>query len=291
MLSASSVAVWRLGRPIVLAGILAACGEQNTYVPPPPPKVDVALPVKQTVTPYLHATGNTAAVNTTTLVARVSGFIQEIDYKDGDQVKEGTKLFVIEPEPYELALEQAQAAQSSADAAALQSATDYGRAAELLKKGVATQQDVDKASAQKAADEAKQKQTEVDVKQAQLNLDYTEVKAPFDGIVTARDVSMGQLVSAGTSTLATVVQLEPIHVTFNISEQDVQNDRGSEEDPRRGRPPDGRRLPAPGDARLRLAEPQRLDRDADGARGVREFRPPVAARLFRARARPARAAA
>jgi RND family efflux transporter MFP subunit len=227
MLSASSVAVWRLGCPIILAGILAACGEQNTYVPPPPPKVDVALPVKQTVTPYLHATGNTAAVNTTTLVARVSGFIQEIDYKDGDQVKEGTKLFVIEPEPYELALEQAQAAQSSADAAALQSATDYGRAAELLKKGVATQQDVDKASAQKAADEAKQKQTEVDVKQAQLNLDYTEVKAPFDGIVTARDVSMGQLVSAGTSTLATVVQLEPIHVTFNISEQDVQKIRAN----------------------------------------------------------------
>ena len=64
---------------------LGGCNEQNAYVPPPPPKVDVALPVKQDVTPYLYATGNTAAVNNTTLVARVSGFIQEIDYKDGDR--------------------------------------------------------------------------------------------------------------------------------------------------------------------------------------------------------------
>jgi RND family efflux transporter MFP subunit len=203
MASASSAIVRRIGCPIVFAALLSACGEQNAYVPPPPPKVDVAVPVKQTVTPYLYATGNTAAVNTTTLVARVSGFIQEIDYKDGDTVKEGTKLFVIEPEPYELALEQAQAGQASAAAAAQQSAADYERTDALLKKGVETQQDLDKAAAQRAADAAKQQQADVDVKQAQLNLDYTEVKAPFDGIVTARQVSMGQLVDPGSSTLAT----------------------------------------------------------------------------------------
>ena len=206
---------------------LAACSEQNTYVPPPPPKVDVALPLKQTVTAYLMATGNTVAVNTTTLVARVTGFIQEIDYKDGDAVKAGTKLFVIEPEPYQLALEQAQASVSSADAAAKQSQANYDRTAALVKKGFATQQDLDGASAQQAADAARQKQSAVDVKQAQLNLDYTDVKAPFDGIATARQVSMGQLVSPGTSTLATVVQLDPIHVNFNVSETDVQNIRAN----------------------------------------------------------------
>ena len=205
--------------------VLAGCNEQNAYVPPPPPKVDVALPLKQNVTAYLDATGNTAAVNTTTLVARVTGFIQEIDYKDGDAVKEGTKLFVIEPEPYELALEQAQASVSSADAAAKQSQANYDRTAALVKKGFATQQDLDGASAQQAADAARQKQSAVDVKQAQLNLDYTDVKAPFDGSVTARQVSRGQLVNPGTSTLATVVQLNPIHVNFNVSETDVQNIR------------------------------------------------------------------
>jgi RND family efflux transporter MFP subunit len=217
----------RVAGVFAVAAIVSACSEQNTYVAPPPPKVDVALPVKQTVTAYLTATGNTAAVNNTTLIARVSGFIQEIDYKDGDAVKEGAKLFVIEPEPYQLALEQAQASVTSADAAAKQSQANYDRTAELVKKGFATQQDLDGASAQQAADAARQKQSAVDVKQAQLNLDYTDVKAPFDGIVTARQVSMGQLVSPGTSTLATVVQLNPIHVNFTVSETDVQNIRAN----------------------------------------------------------------
>ena len=205
----------------VMSVALAACNEQNAYVPPPPPKVDVALPLKQDVTPYLEATGNTVAINDTALIARVEGFIQEIDYKDGDSVKAGAVLFVIEPEPYQLALAQAQSEQSSADAAAKTSATDYKRQTDLVAKGVATQQDLDKASAQRDADAAKQQQSAADVKQAQLNLGYTQVKAPFDGIVTARQVSMGQLVAAGATTLATIVQLDPIQVTFNVSEPDV----------------------------------------------------------------------
>src|SRR5690349_10557729 len=116
MRPASSAAAWRVGTLAALGAALCACNQQNAYVPPPPAKVDVAVPVKQTVTPYLYATGNTTAVNTTTLIARVSGFIQEIDYKDGDTVKAGQQLFLIEPQPYELALEQSQAAKASADA-------------------------------------------------------------------------------------------------------------------------------------------------------------------------------
>jgi RND family efflux transporter MFP subunit len=202
--------------------LLAACREENAYVPPPPPKVDVALPLKQNVTPYLFATGNTAAVNTTTLVARVSGFIQEIDYKDGDEVKAGARLFLIEPEPYQLALEQAQAGQSSSDAAAKQSGAEQKRQQELLAQKVISASDADAAAAAAAVDAAKQQQSAVEVKQAQLNLSYTEVKAPFDGIVTARQVSMGQLVGAGSATtLATIVQLDPIYVDFTISEMDV----------------------------------------------------------------------
>ena len=95
-----------------LAATLSACGQDNRYVAPPPPKVTVAVPVQQTVTRYLEATGNTSAVNSTNLVARVQGFLQSIDYKDGDLVKKGTTLFVIEPEPYKLKLEQAQAAEA-----------------------------------------------------------------------------------------------------------------------------------------------------------------------------------
>ena len=186
-----------VARPAVLAlvllaaGAISGCGQQNTYVAPPPPKVDVALPLKQEVIPYIYETGSTVALNNTALVARVSGFLQSIDYKDGDGVKAGTTLFVIEQKPYQLALDQAQAEKASSDASVKQSSADLERQQTLVKKGFATPQDLDKSAAAADADLAKQKQSQADIEQAELNLSYTEVKAPFDGIVTARQVSLG----------------------------------------------------------------------------------------------------
>ena len=110
-----------------LIATLAACGQENHYVAPPPPKVTVALPVQQKVTRYLEATGYVAAVNTTNLVARVQGFLQAINYKDGEEVKEGQTLFTIEPAPYKLKLEQAQAAEAGAQATVRQTEADYER--------------------------------------------------------------------------------------------------------------------------------------------------------------------
>lgn len=230
-------ALARLFRPMTgipavcaLAGVLtlAACGEKNAFVPPPPPKIEVAQPLKKTVTRYLEATGNTAAVNTTTLVARVQGFIQAIKYNDGDLVKAGDVLFVIEQKPYQLSLEQAEAGQSSAQADTKKAEADYKRQVDLAAKNIASQATLDQSTAAKDAAIAKQTQSEVDIEQAKLNLSYTEVKAPFDGIVTAREVSLGQLVGAGgPTTLATIVQLDPIYVNFAISETDVQDIRSS----------------------------------------------------------------
>lgn len=230
-------AVARLFRPMTgipaacaLAGVLtlAACGEKNAFVPPPPPKIEVAQPLKKTVTRYLEATGNTAAVNTTTLVARVQGFIQAIKYNDGDLVKAGDVLFVIEQKPYQLSLEQAEAGQASAQADTKKAQADYARQVDLAAKNIASQATLDQSTAAKDAAIAKQTQSEVDIEQAKLNLSYTEVKAPFDGIVTAREVSLGQLVGAGgPTTLATIVQLDPIYVNFAISETDVQDIRSS----------------------------------------------------------------
>jgi RND family efflux transporter MFP subunit len=207
---------------------LSACGERNAFVPPPPPKTELAVPAKQTVTRYLMATGNTAAVNSTTLVARVQGFIQSINYKDGDTVKAGQTLFIIEQKPYQLALEQAQAGLTSAEASTKQTKADYQRQTDLAAKNIASQSTLDQATAAYDGAVAKQKQSQVDIEQAQLNLDYTSVKAPFDGIVTARQVSLGQLVGAGSpTTLATIVQLEPIYVNFSVSEADVQTIRAN----------------------------------------------------------------
>jgi len=207
---------------VAVALLLAACGEQNKYVAPPPPRVTVALPVQQPVTRYIEATGNTAAVNMTNLVARVQGFLQEIKYRDGDVVTKGTVLFVIEPEPYRIKLEQARAAEAAAVASARLTEAEYQRQTELASRQVASKQALDNAIANRDSAIAKLKQAQDDTRQAAINLDYTEVKAPFDGVVTARLVSIGELVGGTTPTqLATIVQFDPIYVNFSVSEQDV----------------------------------------------------------------------
>ena len=213
------------GRPLVaaaFAALLAACGGENRYVAPPPPQVKVALPIEQNVTRYLEATGTTAAVNSANLVARVQGFLQEIRYRDGDEVKQGAVLFVIEPEPYKLKLEQARAAEAGAAATLKQNEAEYERQADLASRAVASKAQLDNATANRDSAQAKLMQAKGDTAQAAINLGYIEVKAPFDGIVTARQVSLGELVGAnGPTQLATIVATDPIYVNFNISEQDT----------------------------------------------------------------------
>ena len=206
---------------IVAAG-LAACGQSNTYVAPPPPKVTVAKPTEQKVTRYFEATGNAAAVNSANLVARVQGFLTEIKHADGAAVKQGQHLFTIEPEPYQLKLQQAQAAEASAEATAKQTEADFERQQELVQRQAASKAAFDNATANRDTAKARLLQAKADTKQAQINLDYTKVVAPFDGVVTARQVSIGELVGgSGTQVLATIVQLDPIWVNFSASERDV----------------------------------------------------------------------
>jgi RND family efflux transporter MFP subunit len=205
-----------------LAALVSACGQDNRYVAPPPPQVSVALPVQQEVTRYLEATGNTAAVNSANLVARVQGFLAEIHYRDGDDVKQGATLFTIEPEPYKLKLEQARAAEAAAQATMKQTEAEYERQADLASRAVASKAALDNATANRDSAQARLKQAQVDTAQAAINLGYTDVKAPFDGIVTARAVSVGELVGAnGPTQLATIVATDPIYVNFTISEKDL----------------------------------------------------------------------
>jgi RND family efflux transporter MFP subunit len=214
--------------PLALAAGVAACGQNNEYAAPPPPKVTVAAPLAQDVTRYYEATGNTAAVNSVDLVARVQGFVQAISYTDGDFVKKGTSLFTIEPEPYKLKVVAAKSTVVSAQASLLQAQQEYQRQADLIAKQVSTQANYDKALAQRDSAQADVQSAQANEKQAEINLGYTDVTAPFDGVVTARQVSIGQLVGANSPTvLSTIVQLNPIWVTFNASERDVQEVRAT----------------------------------------------------------------
>jgi RND family efflux transporter MFP subunit len=197
-------------------------------VAPPPPKVTVQLPLQQTVSPYLEATGNAAAVNTVKLVARVQGYVQEIKYQDGSRVKKGTPLFVIEPEPYKVKLELAQAAEEGAKATLINAEAEFTRQQELQAKDVSTQANLDKARANRDTARANVLQAQANTQTAEINLGYTTVEAPFDGVVTARKVSVGELVGGDQpSQLASIVQLQPIWVWFNLSERDVQKVRAN----------------------------------------------------------------
>jgi RND family efflux transporter MFP subunit len=218
--------------------LLAACGQENRYVAPPPPRVTVAVPSQQPVTRYLEATGNTAAVNSADLVARVPGFIQEINYQDGALVKKGTLLFTIEPEPYQVKLDQTKAAEEGARSALKQAQAAFERQAELVGRQAATQANYDQALATRDSSQSTLTQAEINTRLAALNLEYAHVTAPFDGIVTARQVSVGQFVGSGASPtlLATIIQHDPIYVNFTVSEQDVLQVRADMA--RRGLTPD-----------------------------------------------------
>ena len=213
------------GSPIILATFalvtLTGC-EQNSFVPPPPPKVDVAVPTQRNITRYLEATGNTAPVKNVDLVARVQGVLQSINYTDGALVKEGTTLFTIEPETYKLKLEQAEAAEAGSQASVKQAEADFKRQSDLVAKQAVSQSTLDTSTSARDNAQANLQQAQANTKIAAVNYGYTNVVAPFDGIVSAHLVSVGELVGAASPTqLATIVQLDPIYVNFNVNEQDV----------------------------------------------------------------------
>ena len=212
----------------VAAFAFAGCGDSNKYAAPPPPKVTVATPAERDITSYFDATGNTAAVNSVDLVARVQGFIQEISYTDGDFVKKDTLLFTIEPEPYRLKFLAAQAAEAGSQATLKQAEAEYKRQAELASKQFASQAVLDQAEATRDSARANLQQAQTNTQQAAINLGYTKVTAPFDGRVSARQVSLGQLVGASSPTvLATFVEEDPIYVDFTVSERDVLDVRAN----------------------------------------------------------------
>jgi RND family efflux transporter MFP subunit len=148
--------------------------------------------------------------------------VQAISYADGDFVKKGTSLFTIEPEPYRLKVEAAKAAVTSAKATLKQNEAEFARQATLVTKQVSTQANYDKALALRDSSQADVQSAVANEQQAEINLGYTNVTAPFDGVVSARQVSIGQLVGANSATvLSTIVQIDPIYVNFNASERDV----------------------------------------------------------------------
>ena len=189
----------------------------------PSPPVPVVRPKVQSVTDYMVVTGNAAAVNAVKLVARVEGYLEKIHYEDGQFVKKNDLLFTIQQDQYKDQLQQAQAQVLTAQAALIYAKTEVVRYAKLVKQDAATQTEVDHWTFERASAEAQLLSAQAQVALAKLNLGYTEVRAPFDGIVGKHLIDPGNVVGGGgqQAALAEITQLDPIYVVANLSEQTV----------------------------------------------------------------------
>lgn len=189
-------------------------------------RVTVSMPLQQNLDRRLRFLGQFSPVNRVELRAQVGGVLTEIHFQDGQIVRKGDLLFVIDPRPYEIKLALATAQLATAMARVDLTSAELARAQSLRKTDFASQETVDQRlsdqnAAQAAVDDAKAR-----IRDAQLDLEYCRVTAPFDGVIGARQVSIGSLIAGSrasaspTTLLATLVSLDPIYVDFDMSESD-----------------------------------------------------------------------
>ena len=208
---------------MALGPALAGCGEgAPKQAAPPPPAVTVAKPQKQTVTDFDEYVGRFIAVDSVEIRARVSGYLQKVDFKDGQIVKQGDLLFAIDRRPFETALAQVRATLAQARANLAYAESDLGRASQLVRDRTITEQSFEQRTQAKRVAEASVAAQEAAVRQAELDLQFTDLKAPLTGRIGDRRVSEGNLVTGGTSgnttLLATIVSIDPIRFEFTFDE-------------------------------------------------------------------------
>jgi RND family efflux transporter MFP subunit len=210
---------------LLLALPLAACGESQTNqaAAPPAPKVTVAKPTQKLVSDYDEYVGRFVAYDFVEVRARVSGYLDKIHFADGQLIKAGDDLFTIDRRPFEAALDQARAAVEQAKANLAFAEADLARGESLPKGTVITQQSLDQRIQAKRVAASSVTAQEAAVRQAELDLQFTELKSPVSGRIGDRRVSIGNLVTGGTTgnttLLATVATVDPIRFEFTMDEQ------------------------------------------------------------------------
>jgi RND family efflux transporter MFP subunit len=210
--------------PLILA--LASCGDgdkaKNSAGGGPPP-VTVAAPLKQKITDWDEYTGRFTAVQSVELRARVSGYLDAIKFTDGQLVEKGQLLFVIDPRPFQAALDKAQADLKQQQSRQELAASELLRAAKLLEAHAISQEEYDTRADSARQSEAAVASARAAARSAALDLEFTEIRSPIAGRIGDRKIDIGNVVSGGSSSstlLATIVSQDPIYFEFDGSEAD-----------------------------------------------------------------------
>jgi RND family efflux transporter MFP subunit len=191
----------------------------NKTASPPPPKVTVSKPIVKEVTEFDDYTGRFDAADLVEVRSRVAGYLDQVVFKDGTLIKKGDVLAIIDKRPYQAALDQAEAAVLSARARVAFAEKDFERAQTLSRGGSVSEQVLDQRRQTWETAKADLLSAEAAVNTARLNLGFTEIRAPISGRISRKLVSEGNLVSADTTLLTTIVSLDPIYFYFDVDER------------------------------------------------------------------------
>ena len=208
---------------LLLLPLLGGCGRAPAPPAPPPPAVTVAKPVARKIVEHSEYTGRLAAIQNVSVRPRVSGYITQIPFKEGSLVKKDDLLFVIDPRPYQAALDQAAGQLKQAQAQQELSDRDFTRAQSLQATKVSSKEEFDQAATSKNQSSAQVATAQATVNGANLNLEFTQIKSPIDGRISRQDVTVGNLVTSDTTVLTNIVSVDPIYAYADVDERAVLN--------------------------------------------------------------------
>jgi RND family efflux transporter MFP subunit len=238
---------WHVGTSFGLALAfsmgLVGCARAPREGPPDSVRVTVSHPLERNVTDYTIFTGRTAAIDSVELRARVWGYLDKVNFKEGAIVKKGDVLFEIDPLIYQAALRQAEGNLASIQARLERLDADLARARRLLTTGGVSREDFDKVVGDRGEAAASRAALQAAVERAKLDLHYTKVTAPVDGRTSRYVVTVGNLIQAGDqgggTLLTTIVSMDPMYAYFDVDEHTALRVRqlirqGKQESPREG---------------------------------------------------------
>ena len=214
---------WQLTAGVLPVLLLSGCGDgdQKAKAASPPPAVTVVAVVEHDIKPSLTFSGRVQARDKVDLRARVEGFLEKRLFNEGQDVKKGDLLFVIEQAPYKASIAEIKATIQKAQAVLTLADLEVARASQLVAREVGTQKRLDETTAQQGNARGELARQKAALEKAELDLSYTDIRAPLAGRIGRSQFSVGNFVGPASGTLATIVSQDPIDVTFPVTHREV----------------------------------------------------------------------